>query len=198
MMRWIMLVLVFMNVVACQKEDVSQQPVPPGDVHPLMSYINLSDTTIVFGKAASYDLDSNGSKDVYFATQLVGDPLRQQDKKQWLAGGSLTTHFPINANESIPVMNAMDEIPVVSFLGYNWYNAPEIRVAQKIISMNMPPYWEGDWKEANHRYIPVQIKTDSALYNGWVEVSFSTDNETMILHKAALSKKANKAIKAGK
>ena len=194
MIRWMIVLFILIHMTVCKKPVVT----PPEDTHPLMRYIELADTSIVFGKGASFDLDGNGSKDVYFVTQLVGDPINQQDKRQWLAGGSFTTYFPVNPTESIPVMRSMDDIPISSFSGYNWYNAPEILLAQKILSMNIPPYWTGEWKDANHRFIPLQIKNGNDPYNGWVEVSFSTANEKMILHKAAISKEPNKAIKAGK
>lgn len=182
-------------IVGCGK---TVPPNPLVETHPQMSYIDLHDTAIVFGKGASFDLDLNGQKDIAFFTQLVGDPIYQQDKRQWLATGSIYTYFPVNTAESIPVMQLMDSIPIKPFSGYNWYNASEIVLTQQIISMNIPPYWTGDWKDVTRRFMPVQIERNNALYNGWVELSFNTSSEKLTLHKAAICMEANKTIKAGK
>jgi hypothetical protein len=196
MNQWIAVVFSLFIITACSKPVA---PVPPvEETHPQMSYIDLADTAIVFGRGASFDLDVNGEKDIYFITQLVGDPINQQDKRQWLASGSFNSNFAVNATESIPVMQSNDNIPLTSFSGYNWFNASEILLTQQIISMNIPPYWTGDWKEVTHRFMPIQIKKSNALYNGWVELSFNIVNEKLILHKAAICKEPNKAIKAGK
>ena len=184
-------------LAACTKNK-PEPTQPPATTHPAMTYLNLHDTAVAFNRAASFDLDGNGEKDVYFSTLLVGDPVYQVDKRQWLVSSSFNANLPVNANEQIPVLRSQDSIPVVNFSGYSWYNASSILLAQKILSDNQPPYWEGAWKEAFHRFIPIQIIKQDGLYNGWVEVSFSTAEEKVILHKAAVSTEANKTIKAGK
>ena len=188
-------IFILFIITGCGK---TVEPAPPQETYPQMSYLDLADTTIVFGRRVSFDLDVNGEKDIYFSTQLVGDPIYQQDKRQWLLSGSLNTVFPVNAMESIPVLQLNDSIHSNAFPGYNWYNVSDLLLAQQIISMNIPPYWAGDWKETTHRFMPVQITRNNVLYNGWVEISFSITNEKLILHKAAICKEANKAIKAGK
>jgi hypothetical protein len=186
------LVIVFF-IASCKK--VSE---PEEEFLPKMSYINLSDTVLNFsGSPIIFDLNGDGQKDVRFNTLLVGDPLYQVDKKQWLVTTSFDTNLPIQ-DERMPVMHSMDDIPITDFLGYNWYNANSVLLAQRIEGMTGQLYWEGDWKEANHNYIPIQIKRDNALYNGWVEVSFSINNEKLILHNAAICKEKNRPIKAGK
>lgn len=195
MVKWIAAVFIPFIIMACGKPVL---PKPPQETHPQMTYIELHDTAIVFSKGASFDLDFDGTKDIAFFTQLVGDPIYQQDKRQWLASGSIYTYFPVNTAESIPVMQSMDSIPLTSFSGYNWYNASEIVLTQQIVSMNIPPYWAGDWKNVTHRFMPVQIQRNNDLYNGWMELSFNTTTEKLVLHKAAICTEANKVIKAGK
>jgi len=164
---------------------------------PKMSYKNLADTAIVFGRGASFDMDGNGTKDIYFGTQLVGDPIEKHDKKQWLVVSSFNTNLPVNVNENIPVINANDNIPIEDFSGYSWYNASEIVLAQKIITLT-GSYWDGQWKEASHRFVPLQIKTENHRYNGWVEISFNATGEKLILHRAAICSTPDVAIEAGK
>ena len=186
--------LLMVLAVACQK------PCPESPVyqHPAMLVKDLSDSSIAFGKIASLDLDDNGEKDVLFSTQLVGDPVEQKDKKQWMVSTSFNVNLPVNATEQIPVLHHLDSIPLNNFSGYSWFNASSILLAQKTLTMTTPPFWEGDWKEASHRFIPIQLKKQDGLYNGWVEVSFSTTNEKLTLHRSAVCKVVNKGIVAGK
>ena len=58
-------------------------------------------------------------------------------------------------------------------------------------------FWDGLWKNANHKYQPVQIKKEGKPYFGWIELSFDKGTEVVILHKAAISKEPYKAVKAG-
>ena len=194
-MKTVIIALVLAIILsACSKPT----PVKPTPVSPNMTYLNFSDTAILFDRNASFDLDGNGEKDIRFSTLLVGDPISQQDKKQWLAVCSFNTNLPVNTNENIPVLNLDDQIPTNNFSGYNWYNATGIVLSQKVIGVSAAPFWEGAWKDASHRFIPIQLKKNSLLYNGWVEVSFDKLQEKLILHKSAMSQEAAKTVLAGK
>jgi hypothetical protein len=184
----------FLLLLASCKKNPVQSPV---SFHPQMRYSNLNDTAVVFNRSASFDLDGNGSKDIYFSTMLVGDPVYNQDKKQWLVSSSFYANLPVNGNEEIPVMQQADSIPLTGFSGYNWYNASTVLLAQQIVPDTAPPYWDGKWKDASHRFVSIQIIDKNNLYNGWVEVSFYKAQEKMIIHRAAVSTEANKVVKAG-
>lgn len=194
MKKAIWLELVLIMAVACKKPG----PEPVAAPHPSMLYKDLADTSIAFGRIAYFDIDDNGEKDVLFSTQLVGDPIEQKDKRQWMASTSFNASLPVNSTEHIPVLRYPDNIPLSDFSGFAWYNASSILLCQKTITMTTPPYWEGDWKEASHNFVPVQIKKQDGLYNGWVEISFSTSKEKLTMHKAAICKEPGKSIKAGK
>ena len=180
-------------LLACTKT-----PVKPTEEYPTMTYQNFYDSAVFFDRNASFDLDGNGEKDIRFSTQLVGDPLSQQDKRQWLVVGSFYTSLPVNNTESIPVLELDQPIPINDFSGYKWYNAPGIVLAQKIFSMSAAPYWEGGWKDASHRFIPIQLKKNNLLYNGWIEISFDKLEEKIILHKSAVSQQPGREALAGK
>jgi hypothetical protein len=182
---------------ACSKPvEVRPDPIPV-DSHPAMQYTDLKDTAILFGKACGFDLNADGIKDIGFNTLLVGDPVYQQDKLQWMVNSSFYANLPVNGSENIPVMQLKDTVHVNNFNGYSWYNASNVVLAQKIIGMSEPPQWQGEWKDAHHRFIPVQVKKNDGLYNGWVEISFNRNTESLIVHKAGLSKEPNKAVLAG-
>jgi hypothetical protein len=194
MKKTIWLGFVLITAVACKKP----RPEPPVQPPPSMLVKDLADSSLAFGKHASFDLDDNGAKDVLFSTQTVGDPIEQKDKEQWMITVSFETSLPVNSTEHLPVLRYLDSIPLNDFSGYAWYNASSIILSQKTHPMTTPPYWEGDFKEASHRFVPIQIKKQGGLYNGWIEVSFSTTNEKLTLHKAAICKEPNKSIVAGK
>lgn len=194
MKKTIWLGLVLATAVTCKK-PLSEPPVLS---HPSMSVKDLEDSSLTFGRHASFDLDDDGEKDVFFSTQLVGDPIEQKDKRQWMVTTSFYANLPVNSAEHIPVLHYLESIPLNNFSGYAWYNASSILLSQKTLTMTKPPFWEGDWKEASHRFVPIQLKKENGLYNGWVEVSFSTANEQLTLHKVAICKEANKSIIAGK
>jgi hypothetical protein len=188
-----MIILLLMSG-ACKKTETK----PPENTHPQMTYTNLLDSAIHFNHFASFDLDGNGEKDIAFSTLLVGDPIYQQDKWQWWVSSSIYTNLPVNGYENIPVLDYLDSIPIHDFSDYQWFNASYVMLAQKIISITNPPYWDGTWKESSHHYVPIQIKKDGELFNGWVEISFNTKDEMVILHQAAVSQEPYKAVMAGK
>lgn len=193
MKRFYILLSGVVLIASCKKEHT---PTPADDK--IMIYTDLKDSAVTFSHAASYDLNGDGEKDVLFSTLLVGDPINKEDKKQWYVTASFNASLPVEEGESIPVLNLADSIPVGNFNGYNWYNASSIILAQKIIGEVGDPIWQGDWKNANHRFIPIQLKKSDDIYNGWIEISFDKTNEKVILHKAGVSKKAGKAVAAGK
>jgi hypothetical protein len=188
---WPILLLVAIGCKKTSPEVVVDAPVA-------MLYKDLADSSVVFGRTAFFDLDGNGEKDVLFSTQLVGDPIEQKDKKQWMVTTTFNASLPVNSTENIPVLGYADIIPLNDFSGYAWYNASSILLSQKTITVTTAPYWEGEWKDVSHRFIPIQLKKQDSLYNGWIEVSFNKNKETLILHKAAICKEANKSIVAGK
>ena len=180
---------------ACSKTPVKPPPTPD---KPTMIYKDLSDYAVMFDQTVSFDLDGNGGNDIRFGTVRLGDPLSNQDRMQWLAVCSFYTSLPVNINENIPVLNLNDSIPINDFSGYSWYNATGNVLCQKVISVSAPPYWEGAWKDASHRFIPIQLNKNNLLYNGWIEVSFDKLQEKIILHKSAVSEQPDKSVFAGK
>ncbi len=193
MRRFLYAVVLMILIASCKKDRVANLP----PVQPSMNYIDLHDTVVVFHRGAGFDLDGNQTKDVYFGTLLVGDPLMQQDKWQWLVSSSFYANLPVNHLEQIPRMNKDDLIPVENFGNYNWYNASTILLAQKVIGMTST-FWEGEWKNASHHFVPIQILKNNGRYNGWVEISFNMNEEKLVLHKAAVSIEADKIVKAGR
>lgn len=186
------LIALIILFASCKKDSILK----PVSAQPPMNYINLHDTAIGFGQMASFDLNGNGEKDVRFNTMLVGDALKHVDKKEWLVTTTINTSLPVDAYEQIPVMAVADSIPEFDFQEYHWYNASSVLLAQKVIGEAYNS-WDGVWKDASHKFIPVQVRDYRSLYNGWIEISFSTTDEKLVLHKAAICTEQGRTIKAG-
>jgi hypothetical protein len=178
---------------ACKKKTL--QPSEPAA--PLMHFIDHNNITAGQSQAVSLDLDGDGIKDIYFSSQLVGDPLSQSDKRQFLVTGAFNTFFAVNAGEEMPVLSTGDVIGLQSFPQYNWYNASHILLAQKVITLTQPPYWEGQWKSAVRKHVPFYLRKNDDIYFGWFEISFDMNTEKIVLHGSGVSKEKDKAVKAG-
>jgi hypothetical protein len=190
---FLLLLLAATSLFSCKKEKLTELPVPGN-----MSYIDLQNKEILFGKGSvSLDLNNDGRKDLVFGTRLVGDPIDMTDKWQWLVFSDIFTNLPVNAQEEIPILHKSDSIPVNDFNGYTWYQLSSILLAQKVISMSGPDRWEGAWKNVIKKHLPLQVVKNEKRYNGWLELSFDTIGEKVILHRAAICNAAETGVKAG-
>jgi len=194
--RFLILSLILLTVISCKKERQQQYTPPAPEVQ--MEYFNFNDREIKAGASGfSVDLNHDGRKDIAFSTLLVGDPINQVDKFQFLVQSNIKVNLPVKFGEEIPVMKKGDLIPLSNFESYQWFELSSIILVQKLISFTQPPVWEGHWKDAVHRYLPYQIVVTDGIYSGWVELTVDIANEKLVLHKAGISRQPNKIIKAG-
>lgn len=194
-MRSLLAVSLLAVFFSCKKDRVNE-PIPV--VPPAMTIVSLHDTAVVFNRGAYFDVNADGYKDIYFTTMLVGDPVEMADKKQWLVMSSFYTNLPVNHDEVVPDFGEGAAVPVHNFDSYRWFNASSVLLAQKTIPVGHPAYWVGNWKDANRKYIAYQVIKNTGLYNGWVEVSFDTTAEKLILHRYALSQLPGRTILTGR
>jgi hypothetical protein len=189
-------IIVLMSV-SCKKDKHPVSLPPPAP--PKMEYFNLNDTTVKANQPGfSIDVNHDGRKDLAFKTLLVGDPVYQVDKLQFVVGSNIKINLPVNANEQVPVLNDGDLIQSENFNGYQWFELSSIVLVQKIISVAAPVRWEGLWKDAVHKFLPYQAVMDNKRYNGWVELSVDITGERVVLHKASISEEAERSVIAGR
>ena len=182
-----------MTAVSCDK-DSQETEVPPVT----MEYFSLNDKEIKANAPGfSIDVNHDGRKDLAFTTQLVGDPLFQVDKLQFLVSTNIQVNLPVNSSEEIPIMSKGASIMLENFNGYEWFELSSILLVQKVLSNTAPPVWEGPWRNAAHKYLPYQVLVNGKRFNGWVELTVDITGQRIILHKAAVSTIPDKIIKAG-
>lgn len=175
---------------ACSKNDATIDP-----PHPNMIYKDLREQNIKFQHPASLDIDSDGSNDFNFGVLLVGDPVLERDRLQFYVSSKQKRNLLNDQNDESPMLNKLEPIKMVH-PGYTWYEISAIVLAEKITNYNGST-WHGLWKSAHHKYLPLQVDRNGQVFHGWIELSFDTVNERIILHKAAISAEPGKEIKAG-
>jgi hypothetical protein len=180
---------------SCKKETNNTPPLQP--THPEMYYKDLNNAEVKRGgNTAVLDIDGDGSIDFSMGVLLVGDPVLVRDRVQFIANSTVKRNLLNNAADESPVLNYGDSIGK-THNNYSWFEISSILLAEKIITYN-GNFWEGVWKNADHKFLPVQIEKDGKIYHGWIELSFSTQGEKLILHRSAISKQQDVSIAAGK
>ena len=182
---------------SCQKT----WPPIPGKPNPIpekqeMEYTDIN-IEIKRGKSLRIDADKNGTIDILFSTQLVGDPLHQQDKTQFFVTGAEFTYFLMGANETSPIYNKSDLIPIDNQSQHTWFDISFENLAEKVTPVTGDIFWKGQWKNVSKKYFGFQVKRNDKFYLGWIELSFSIPEEKLTVHRLAISKLANKDIAAG-
>jgi hypothetical protein len=191
-----LILFVLAVLFGCKKVNpVNSEPLPPSPTHPVMVYNDLRSAEVKYGQYKYLDLDNDGSFDLLFNVTLLGDPILQRDRLQFYANSGKERNLLNDAQDQSPVLNSMDPISK-THPGYTWYEISAILLAEKIITFN-GNYWDGLWKNVSHKFLPVQIQKNDKLYHGWVELSFDTIKQTLILHKSGISTEEDKEVKAG-
>lgn len=180
-------------LASCKKE---RTPVPlPVTTHPQMTYMELQDTEVKFLQSKRIDVDKDGHPDFSFSTLLVGDPVLQRDRLQFYVNSGVKRNLLNNIQDESPILNKFDSISM-NHPGYTWWEISAIVLAEKITDNN-GSYWQGLWKNADHKYLPIQVNNYGKIYNGWIEISFNSSEEKLILHRLGLSREENRTVQAG-
>jgi hypothetical protein len=190
MKRYYLIVLAALLVhISCNKEHTEPRT-------PTMQYTNLNNMEVKQQVHQTIDINHDGQTDFNFSTLLVGDPILKQDKLWFRVSSRGIALLQVNHQEASPVLNQGDEI-TLNRTGYEWYGITHIVLAEKITEENKNSYWQGLWKNAMHRYLPVRLQKNNESYYGWIEISFDTSAEKLIMHQMAISTEANVPVKAG-
>lgn len=167
---------------------------------PAMIYTDLKNTSVKQGQAFHIDLDKDGTRDLSFGTWDIGSPMHQENRVLFYAESYIHTLLLMDTtNESTPVYNPGDLIALPAMPAHHqWYPVSLAELAKKHIPDMSPVYWDGIWKQASHRYMGIKITKGNQWYAGWIELSFNTATEQIVLHKAAISKMPYVPVTAGR
>ncbi|NII24358.1 hypothetical protein HB364_04680 [Pseudoflavitalea sp. X16] len=191
------LVLAALSLAGCKK-DGAPAPSKPVKPQPEMIYTDLQNRELKFQQAQVIDLNKDGAADIGFSTWYIGDPVEREDEVLFFAGSYIHSLLLVDDANGSPAFKSGDVIPVSNYPGHTWYQVAQVEMAMKNTPESGQPYWEGAWKQVSHQYLAIQVVKEGKRYNGWIEVSFDTAGEKLILHKAAICKEAEKAVVAGK
>ena len=171
-------------------------PQPQGPVTlPAMRVIDLHDAQVRYQQTRTVDLNGDGAADLLFKLQLVGDPLLQVDKHQFCVQSGIQRNLLVNEqDETLPYAGSITI--ALQQAGFEWYEVSQVLLAEKVIGFT-DSWWDGIWKNAQHRYLAVQVQQGNDRYMGWVELSIDQASETLTLHRAALNLSPNVAIVTG-
>jgi hypothetical protein len=189
--------LLFVMVVAAGCHDKEELSPPVIDPAPAMKYTELNNREVKFRQAQLIDMDNDNKVDFVFYVLPIGDPIFKQDKNRFLLGSLEHSFLYVSEKNHSPVLNKGAVISSSNQLPYEWFEVAEVFLGEKITENDNSFHWEGPWKNVNNKYISVQVKKNDQRYNGWVEFSFDTAGEKIILHKAGISLEAGKEVKAG-
>lgn len=198
MKQVIVLALVAGLAASCKKDGAPIDSKFPGNKDPEMIYTDLQNRELKFQQSQVIDLNHDQQPDIGFSTWYIGDPIEREDEVLFFAGSYLHSQLLVGESNNSPIFKQGDAIPIKNYPGLEWYHSAQVEMVYKNTPETGRPYWEGAWKNVSHQYLAVQVSREGKRYNGWIELSFDTAGERLILHKAAISKVAEKAIVAGK
>jgi hypothetical protein len=185
-------ILLLLGMLSCKK-----QPVKPIETLPQMNYTDLANFEITQGRWRTIDLDGDGKKDFGFKTTLVGDGVLQRDRLLFEVFSTINTYLLNNEHDETPPLSSGVKIGF-THPGFEWNEISSLTLAEKVTFASGEITWDGIWKSANHKFIPLHIKSNGQVYFGWIEVSFDRAGEKLILHRAAISREAGIEVQAGK
>jgi hypothetical protein len=195
MNRLLIISTFLVTLASCSKENPQK---PPVVTDPTMKYTDLHNMPVKYQTITVLDLDGNGSIDIYFGTTLIGDPILKQDRLAFDVTSVPDVNLQVVDNSDVGKrMNKGEAIGKNPADGYMWYEITHIVLLEKVTPETGAPYWQGEFRDASHHYLPVEIIKNGQAFHGWVELSMDTIGERLILHKAAISIEADKEVKAG-
>ena len=192
MIRLIPILIVIVCISACKKENTVEP-------EPTMNYVDLHQAEVKDGVFQRVDLDDNHTQDFTFTTRLVNDPALNQSTLEFIVIARIDAYLMlVTGTQTGKKFVKGDSLRVAAASGSSWTAFSLMILAKKITPQTGASFWEGEWKDASHHYLPVKVtKTNGSVHIGWIELSMDSAGEKLILHKAALSIDAEKNVAAG-
>lgn len=191
MQKSLFIALALFILTGCKKENEVLDP-----SHPIMTYYDLGDYEVSEMVTKNFDIDGDGIKDFGFEALLVGDPVLKRDRKIFYVYSKIHTSLLSDNVDNSPALVKGQTIKPVE-PGYSWWPVSAIPLAEMITPQTGPVFWEGNFKDAARKYLPLKVNRNGQDFYGWLELSINQPGQKMILHRTGLSTEAGKAVKAG-
>ena len=183
-------------LLSCEKDrDTSYVP-----DHPQMVYRDLSQRVVNIATPAGIDIGGDARSDVWFEIWHTKDDAHNKDIHRFSVSSGESSRLMVDSTRrKSSIIPGGAIISSAGGNGFAWNAPANPELATRTLVRTAPaPTWEGDWKDANHKYLAVQVTQNGLVYNGWIELSFDTATERVILYRSGISKEAGKDIVAGK
>ena len=189
LLAFVMVVLLY----ACKKSN--DDPLP----EPTMEFLDLNNVEVKDGVFQRVDLGEPNSPDFTFSSRSVADPALNQTKFQFIVTTRIDSYLMLTTGtQSGKKFIKGDSIRIAAPAGSTWTSFSLMILAQKVTPASSASYWEGEWKNASHHFLPIKItRKNGDIHVGWVELSMDIANEKITLHRAAISIEPEKNVRAG-
>ena len=191
---FLLLLLIF---ISCKKENNEPKPEEPSFADPEMTYIDLSGKSVAMDKSLAIDFDLNGETDIRFKTERHSYDLNTKSADVYMVGAGVACNLAANvSNETTPDLEKGSMISRTDFPGLEWHPVLSFMLMRYVTTATQS-YWEGSWKNRDHRYLPLEMMINGQTHLGWVELFADTNSSKLIFYRAAISKEPQTRIRAG-
>lgn len=188
-MRQILAALVIMLAVGCKDKEAIEIP-SRNDV----TYQDLKNSVVDYDTPLVLDLNKDGTGDFHLVSVFVYNNSNDQLEFKAIS----TNENMIYTDYLTPkVFNKHDTISANNSLAFSWNRYNPILITRIFTIDPANNYWEGEWKDKTEKYLGVKVKSNGGFHTGWIRISYSPHSSRIIVHDAALSKKAEADIIAG-
>jgi hypothetical protein len=193
-MKYILLAAMVISFASCKKEKEENTTVS----HPLMTYQDLTGKVINISTPAGVDITGDGTSDLWFDIFSTREDAQNKDIHRFSVSTGEQGKILVNTQNASPIITEGTTLKLNGIDGYHWKAPASTELAKRTFIRNTPaPVWEGQWKDVQNRYLAVQVTMNGEIYNGWIELSFDTAKERVILFRSAISKEPGKDIIVG-
>ena len=191
------LLLGLLAFMSCKKNTENAKPEEPAFIDPEMTYIDLTGKSVAMDKGLSIDFDLNGRADLTFRTERHSYDNNTKAADVYMVNNGVACNLALNVeNDTTPDLQKGDKISREDMSKYEWYPVLEFTLMQYVYTSTQT-YWEGSWKDRDHRYIPLEMIIGGKTHLGWVELFANTKAGKLVFYRAAISKTPQTRIRAG-
>ncbi|PJJ83778.1 hypothetical protein [Mucilaginibacter auburnensis] len=183
--------------ISCKKDKVQPTPEQPAFIDPEMTYIDLTGKSVGWGQTLAIDFDGNKKTDLLFYTELHSVEFNTKTLRKYFVGGGVACKMAaLIENETTPDLDKGAKISHTDLPNYEWHPALGFTLMQHVTAGDQT-YWEGSWKDRDHRYLPFELVINGKNHLGWIELFADTKTDKLVFYRAAISKEPQTVIRAG-